>query len=580
MKDPLTTLAFSIYSSPGVYALLIGSGVSRAADIMTGWETTIDLIKKVANLRKEKPEPNPEAWYYNTFGKEPTYTNLLKYLAPTKSERNLLLRPYFEPSEEDREKGLKIPTEAHRAIASLVRQGYIKMILTTNFDRLMEIALQDEGIPPDVISTDDALKGAMPYVHSKCVIVKLHGDYKDTRIKNTPKELKHYSDKLNNYLDSILDEFGLIVCGWSGEWDVALRNAIMRCPSRRFTTYWTTRGEPSEEAQKLINQRRAQVIQIESADKFFTELKEKTEALSEFEPHPMSVQLAVAITKKYLEENHRIKLDDLIRNETKKLYQNIVSSRFPIDIKRNELEKEQSRRIREYEELAEILYNIIITLSWYDREGKHSELITHAIELIGRSSKHGGGYTTLINLRLYPSLLLLYGVGISSVSTKAFNNLYAAIMLPKVMGFYGEVPAYQVIYPDYIFQSIPTKILWKNKTYTAANEKVAEVCRKGFSLYIPDDEKYNQMFDIFEYILCLIYYDQKGSGLVGRFKWRYYNINELAKEPIEQYIEEGLAQGNEWGLLKAGFFAGSVERFNKSLQQIHKFLHEKRWEYE
>lgn len=42
--DPLTQLAFSVYENPGVFALLLGSGLSRAADIPTGWEITLDLV--------------------------------------------------------------------------------------------------------------------------------------------------------------------------------------------------------------------------------------------------------------------------------------------------------------------------------------------------------------------------------------------------------------------------------------------------------------------------------------------------------------------------------------------------------
>ena len=42
----------------------------------------------------------------------------------------------------------KTPTPAHRAIASLVKAGYIRVIVTTNFDRLVEQALTDAGVPP------------------------------------------------------------------------------------------------------------------------------------------------------------------------------------------------------------------------------------------------------------------------------------------------------------------------------------------------------------------------------------------------------------------------------------------------
>src|SRR5208337_4173982 len=123
------------------------------------------------------------------FGEAPDYARLLDKLSTTPAERMALLRLYFEPSEEELQQSLKMPTPAHRAIATLVKYGYVRMILTTNFDRLMETALSDIGIVPDVISTDDSLQGAVPFVHSQCVVVKLHGDYRDTRIKNTPEEL-------------------------------------------------------------------------------------------------------------------------------------------------------------------------------------------------------------------------------------------------------------------------------------------------------------------------------------------------------------------------------------------------------
>lgn len=50
MLDPLTSLSFSVYSNKGVYALLLGSGVSRAAGIPTGWEIVADLIRKIAEV--------------------------------------------------------------------------------------------------------------------------------------------------------------------------------------------------------------------------------------------------------------------------------------------------------------------------------------------------------------------------------------------------------------------------------------------------------------------------------------------------------------------------------------------------
>ncbi len=48
MIDPLISLAFALHNAKSAYALLLGSGVSRAAGIPTGWEIVIDLTRGLA----------------------------------------------------------------------------------------------------------------------------------------------------------------------------------------------------------------------------------------------------------------------------------------------------------------------------------------------------------------------------------------------------------------------------------------------------------------------------------------------------------------------------------------------------
>jgi hypothetical protein len=50
---PELSLAFSLFSEPGTYALLLGSGVSRSAGVPTGWEVTLDLGRKLAAVQGE-----------------------------------------------------------------------------------------------------------------------------------------------------------------------------------------------------------------------------------------------------------------------------------------------------------------------------------------------------------------------------------------------------------------------------------------------------------------------------------------------------------------------------------------------
>ena len=91
MISSTESLAFSMHANPGVYAVLVGSGVSRAARTPTGWEITLDLVRRIARIRNETCDPDPERWYRNTLGKEADYSDLLDSLCRTAAERQQLL---------------------------------------------------------------------------------------------------------------------------------------------------------------------------------------------------------------------------------------------------------------------------------------------------------------------------------------------------------------------------------------------------------------------------------------------------------------------------------------------------------
>ena len=79
-------------------------------------------------------------------------------MAPSPGGRRNLLASCFEPTQQERQ---KLPTNAHRAIASLVASGFVKLIVTINSDRLLEAALTDAGIDPTIVSSSEHDSGAV-----------------------------------------------------------------------------------------------------------------------------------------------------------------------------------------------------------------------------------------------------------------------------------------------------------------------------------------------------------------------------------------------------------------------------------
>ncbi len=107
--EALSTLAFTLHRGPGQFALLLGSGVSRSSGIPTGWDVTVDLIRHLPNAPDSPDESILVNWYEKKFGQQPSYSALMASFARAQVERRNLLKPYFEPTDQEREDGLKIP---------------------------------------------------------------------------------------------------------------------------------------------------------------------------------------------------------------------------------------------------------------------------------------------------------------------------------------------------------------------------------------------------------------------------------------------------------------------------------------
>lgn len=423
MIDPATQLSFSVAENPGVYALFIGSGVSRAAEIPTGWEIILDLARRVAMTEGVEGEQDWAAWYRTRFGGEPNYSTLLDALSVTPAERRSILHNYIEPGEGDVEQGRRTPTRAHRAIARLVAAGFLRVIVTTNFDRLLEAALRELGVEPTVIRSVDDLVGAAPMVHNRCTILKVHGDYLDSRILNTDAELASYPTEVDALLDRIMDEYGLVVAGWSADWDPALRAAIMRAPNRRYPTFWAARGEPTAAARDIIEHRAAKLVPVADADSFFEAVQRSVDTLHRTRRlHPDAIGLVLASTKRLLARpEHRIELNDLVVGQVRRVVDGLVEARLPVQVPDVDWDI-AAERWDAIEALAEPLARAMGLMGrWGD--GGDVELAQGVLGAL-REQPGVAGNSVLVSLRHYPAYLcfLTYALGLTAAGR--FDDLH------------------------------------------------------------------------------------------------------------------------------------------------------------
>lgn len=569
--DPTAQIAFSIFENKGVYAVLLGSGVSRSAGIPTGWEITLELVKRWGIAMGAGEQHDWVAWYVGQTGEEPNYSTLLERLATTQTERRAIIQGFLEPSDEELEDGLKLPTRAHRAIAAMVKAGHVRVIVTTNFDRLMENALRDVGVEPTVVSSEDTLAGAEPLTHASCYILKIHGDYKDARILNTDVELGEYPAAFNTLLDRIIDEFGLIVAGWSGEWDHALRAAFLRAPSRRYPTYWLSRGRLSERGQELITQRRATTVTGMDADTFFDGLNLKLETIQQSRlPNPAGIELTLAMAKRFMARpEHRIQLDDLVTNQAHQA----ISHLAPLFSARPQgsTAKDFTDLVEIYEAAIEPLARLCAVLGRWGAAAEHTIVLDTIKGLHAASQVEQSGWVAGLALKSYPVALVSYAYGMGLVRANRLGELNELFNTTLINRREMPFPLGVDLSPFYVEGANGLFELWKS--FEDQSRALTPLCNRLHDLltpkWAPDFaglHDHGLLYERFEFLSFLFFCEQRGISeesladavknhgfrkiALGRISWHSETIHRFAHEyATEEYktpvIAAGFALGSE-----------------------------------
>lgn len=516
--SPLAMLATSMQAQPGVYALLLGSGVSTGAGVPTGWGVVTELVRRIAAV--EDPESiedaasDPEKWWHDHHGEPLGYSSLLEALAPTPATRQGLLASFFEPSDEEREEGVKTPSKGHLAIAELVKRGSVKVIVTTNFDRLMEQALDAVGIAPQVIARPEAVNGMKPLAHAPATLIKVHGDYLDLGSRNTPAELDRYPEEWMTLLARVFEEYGLIVSGWSAEWDTALARLIESTPNRRYPLYWDARSGKCVNAQKLLASRSGQIVPAAGADEMFSELSSALEALDRLAEPALTTAMAMARLKRYLPDPaRRIDLHDLVMQATDKVIEGVKDQPLSIDGHDSAALQEV---LEAHRKQSGQLCALLVTGVWHDLDGDHDRLWMDVLERLldaGTTQLLGVPYQrVLAQARLYSALLVQAAVGVAATRRgrdALLIKLATEVMGTVDMGTRISLPACQVIHPYHVLDKDSGNALprWNGGsgwTYPLSHLLKADT-RAIFEDLIPEDSDYAETFHGYEFRMSLLH---------------------------------------------------------------------------
>jgi NAD-dependent SIR2 family protein deacetylase len=174
-------------------SLLVGAGCSDTAGVPLA-SGFVDEIKK----------RYPQA--YDRADKE-TYAKCMGQLGP--GERRELIKGYVDSAQIN---------WAHIAIASLMKEGYVDRVLTTNFDQLVVRACALLGHFPAVYDF-----AASQLYHSEDIqgnaVIYLHGQSTGFVLMNTDEEVEEHSKKMAPVFQDAGQRRTWLVAGYSGEND-------------------------------------------------------------------------------------------------------------------------------------------------------------------------------------------------------------------------------------------------------------------------------------------------------------------------------------------------------------------------
>jgi hypothetical protein len=256
---------------------LIGAGASAAGGIPTATDMIWDFKQRLY-VSQRRAEPHSVADLSNTAvrarlqahvdasgrfpcaGAPDEYAALFEAVYPVETDRRSYLDARIAGSS---------ASYGHIALATLMRAGHARLFWTTNFDPLLADAAARVFGSTGALGTVslDAPDVASQLISEERwpVEIKLHGDFRSRRLKNTSDELRHQDTLLRRLLVDCCRRYGLVVVGYSGRDDSvmgALEEAAGDSPSFPRGLFWLHRDAPLRpRVEKLLEQATKQGVE-------------------------------------------------------------------------------------------------------------------------------------------------------------------------------------------------------------------------------------------------------------------------------------------------------------------------------
>lgn len=329
------------------------------------------------------------------------------------------------------------------------------MIVTLNFDRLMEQALRAEGIEPTIIATAADVAAMAPLHTLSCCVVHLHGDYLNpASMLNTTQELESYAPQMLELLQRIIGDYGLILAGWSGTYDPALVQAIKANYTARYTLTWIEPRTQTPAATEFLTLMNGLLLPAD-ADTAFGLLSDSVTALeSRRARHPLTPEVAAATAKRELSGRWvAIDLHDTLGVEFERLH------RIP-EINLQDYQREAQdgyiAMLERVEEAAKVPVALVAATAYWGAELSDNWWIDE-LERFSRRPRVSG-LVKLQTLRRVAGSALFYAAGIAAQASKRHSLLGRLLARETSDSYEGESLLASVLEANRALENTPPRL--------------------------------------------------------------------------------------------------------------------------
>lgn len=234
------------------------------------------------------------------------------------------------------------------------------------------------------------------------------------------------------------------------------------------------------------------------------------------------------------------------------------------------------QRIADFESISIQTVERLSTIAYFSKGRFANRLLVEVIDWLAHpfeTVESRSGPSVWLYLHEYPALLAFYAAGLSAV---AGDNLAAlrGIVLESRYQLHGRT---KMLSAHLLNGAIRNKNMWNEalgrNLIVPANGHLEEVLRPAFAYLIPEHQRFQRMFDRFEYlvgVLCHSGPPEYGRhwGPIGTFVWRRKGDDSVGNE----LLGEIALRGQDWEPLKHGLFGGEPNLAKMAIAKFEDFV--------